>query len=556
MTDEQMADLTEVIEKIKTSKAYQNYEKGVQIASKRAQNLAGEGDVFAKIGTALKEDNFPDYLKDLAKGQQKVQSALQAELKQKKLHGLLKNEEFSDAVYGELYIEAGTLDKYFGKSTQEEQMTEEVKEGNSATADTQQEGVNANQAHTEEVDKSQNSSAEGNNAELLDLPDYGEDFYNSDAFKNLKIEGKQITKEQKEKIDALYEEYRKQNEGAEGNQQQSEGAGNNTDTKGDKSQDGKDDALKIDDEDNQEVPTHGNEDWIEEYNQKLAAYAAANNNTWTRDTAPGEDGQPVVGLKGSFGNGVDVHYKAKNHLSVQTPKDVAPTADHFKEIVELAKDQKQKINLGTISRPEFRSALIEACAKGGVEMQNLNEDDLELYNSFKPKEATQEEQKKESKTEYKLNPLIAKGRLTEFSGKIYSADHYSQRAVNAGNDEIDGEIAKMEETLAKGWYKATGEDKAKAEILLKKYARAEFKKDREMMDICATALQRYGLDSISREPQENGAYVVKGKPYAERTDEEKAKIDEATKKALPEKSQQSDANLIRQVMDRKGQTLQ
>lgn len=554
LTDEQMSGLTEVLEKIKTSRAYQNYEKGVQAASKRAQSLAGEGDVFAKIGTALKEEKFPDYLKDLAKGQQKVQLALQAELKQKKLHGLLKNEELSDAVYGELYIETGTLDKYLGKSAQEETMSEEVKEENSAEASTQQEEVDTNQAQVEETgDSSDAPTEEENNVEMFDFPDYGEDFYNSDAFKDLKIEGKQITKEQKEKIEALYEEFRKQNEGAEGNQSQ-EGTENAAGEKDDKSQDGNDEALKIDDNDNQEVQTNGNEDWIEEYNQKLAAYAAANNNTWTRDTAPDEDGHPVVGLKGSFGNGVDVHYKAKNHLSVQTPKDVAPTADHFKEIVELAKDQKQKINLGTISRPEFRAALIEACAKGGVEMQNLNDDDLELYNSFKQNTQDDTNQDKEIRAAevkdtdengnplYKLSPRMAEGWLAMYRNK-------------AQKPSFEGEIQTMEKQLAVGAYKVTGEEKVRAQLLMMKYVNAMNKGDKEQAETCVTALQKYGLDNISREA-EGGKDVITGKPYAERSEEEKSKIDEANKKVLPEKAQQYDAALIRQMMDRKNHTLQ
>ena len=548
LTDEQMVSLTEVLEKVKTSKAYQNYEKGVRAASKRAQNLAGEGDVFARIGTALKEEKFPDYLKDLAKGQQKVQLALQAELKQKKLHGLLKNEELNDAVYGELYVEAGTLDRYFGKSTQEEQMSEEVKEENVATA--QQEEVDTNQAQVEETGGNNDAAAEeGNDVELFDFPDYGEDFYNSDAFKDLKIEGKQITKEQKEKIEALYEEFRKQNESSEGNQPQEE-AENGT-----AAQDDNSDALKIDDNANQEVQTNGNEDWIEEYNQKLAAYAAANNNTWTRDTALGEDGQPIAGLKGSFGNGVDVHYKAKNHLSIQTPKDVAPTADHFKEIIELAKDQKQKINLGTINRPEFRAALIEACAKGGVEMQNLNEEDLELYNSFKQAAKEDHNQDKEVRAAevkdtdekgdpiYKLSPRMAEGWLTMYRNK-------------AQKPTFEGEIQTMEKQLAAGAYKVTGEEKARAQLLMMKYANSMNKGDKEQAETCVTALQRYGLDNISRGSEEGSKDVITGKPYSERTDEEKAKIDEATKKVLPEKAQQYDAALIRQVMDRKGQTLQ
>ena len=70
---------------------------------------------------------------------------------------------------------------------------------------------------------------------------------------------------------------------------------------------------------------------------------------------------------------------------------------------------------------------------------------------------------------------------------------------------------------------------------MKKYAIAMNKDDKEMAENCVTALQCYGAERIDRVPdQAEGKYtVVEGKPYAERTDEEKARIDQAMAKALP-----------------------
>ena len=82
---------------------------------------------------------------------------------------------------------------------------------------------------------------------------------------------------------------------------------------------------------------------------------------------------------------------------VETPENVAPTADHFKEIVALAKYEEQEIKLGPTMRPEFKAALIEACAKGGVEIHNLSNEDREIYNSFKPKEESEQREQEGDK---------------------------------------------------------------------------------------------------------------------------------------------------------------
>ena len=241
------------------------------------------------------------------------------------------------------------------------------------------------------------ASGDTGTEELYDFPDYGEEFYQTDAFKDLGISDKKITKEQKEKLEALYKKMNEEKEGAK-----NEGSAGK-EGEGDKEKEGEGDSkkkmLNIEENNGQGQENTDENAWIDEYDQKLSTYAAANNNTWERDTAADENGEQPQGLKGRFGNGVEAHYTSKDSLAVQTPKDVAPTADHFKEIVALAKDQEQIINLGSQMRSEFRAALIEACAKGGVEIFNLTSEEREVYNNLvaeqQAKEKTAEGEGKE-----------------------------------------------------------------------------------------------------------------------------------------------------------------
>lgn len=72
--------------------------------------------------------------------------------------------------------------------------------------------------------------------------------------------------------------------------------------------------------------------------------------------------------------------------------------------------------------PEFKAALIEACAKGGVEIQNLSEEDRAVYNGFVPKEEKTEEkkeEKQEKETSYSVKVMwfshvwgVTRGTLT------------------------------------------------------------------------------------------------------------------------------------------------
>ena len=128
LTTEETDALLEVVDKVKVSRPYQNYMAGVRVNLERAASQKGEGDGFARIGEMLRNDKIPHYLNATAKGQKKVQNMLQAELKQRKLHGVLKDAEFNDAIYRELYVKPGSLKDYLGISSQEEQMSEDKKQ--------------------------------------------------------------------------------------------------------------------------------------------------------------------------------------------------------------------------------------------------------------------------------------------------------------------------------------------------------------------------------------------------------------------------------------------
>lgn len=105
------------------------------------------------------------------------------------------------------------------------------------------------------------------------------------------------------------------------------------------------------------------------------------------------------GLHAEFKDGTQINFVAENHVSVKTP--AAPKAQNFDMVIALAKKNRKKVKLGENMTPEFRSALIEACAKANVQISNLSLEDLDAYMKFLPKkqkELNVVEEKTESKT--------------------------------------------------------------------------------------------------------------------------------------------------------------
>ncbi len=531
----EIEQLMEVLGEVKKTGAYQNYEAGVRVVSKRAASLKGEGDAFARIGETLRSSKVPPFLSAVAKGQKKVEAALLAGLKQKKLHGLLKNEEFNNAIYREMYVEPGTIGQFLGIVSEEENMS----------------------------DNNENVMEEGNN-EMFDRPEYDAGFYESDAVKALNL-GERISAADKEKLEALYKTYQEgkanggESQQSEGNAAgaASEGTGAEEEAAGSEGAAEEGDAVEVSGMEG-ETPgprTSENEDaeWVTKYNAALTKWGKENNNEWTRDNEPDENGNRPEGLKGNLADGTEIHYTAKDKLSVKAPEGQEISAEHFKAVIAMAKENDQDIKLGTTMSPAFKAALIEACAKGGVAMQGLSEEDQAAYDSFKPKEEKQEIRAAEVKDTddkgeplYKVNPKIAEGWMT-----MYQMKFGPEKSAM-----FDHEIKMFEKQLAGGAYKVTGEEKARAQLLMMKYAQAMASGQKEQAELCVTALQRYGVDTITRDPNPGGKDKITSKPYSERTDEEKAKINEATERMLPKKAQEYDPAVWQAMKEAKGQTKQ
>lgn len=530
LNNEESQKLVDVIEKIKNSKAYKNYLAGVGLSLKRAASLKGEGDAFAKIGETLRSGKIPPFLNATAKGQQKVQDALFAELKQQKLHGVLKDEEFNDTIYRELYVKPGTLKKYLGISSQEEQMSE----NDSKTEPT-----------AEEITGQKN---------WVELPKY----YDEEKFADLEIkivDGK-ISKEDLEKL----EEKRKSLESdGNGNQPGSQQTGDGQE--GGESAGSGDGAIEVDGMEGEGPRTTEKEDpdWVKKYDEALTKYGRENGNEWVRDNEADENGERPAGLKGKFANGTEVHYTDKDKLSVKTPEGEKPNADHFKEIVALAKDNNQEIKLGTTMTPEFKAALIEACAKGGIEMQGLSAEDREVYDSFKPKEEKQEE-KEENTEEDTSKPVEKKEFLQDDYYSYFRPDSAKVRynmmerlAATPAKDinfkemsnktALDEKIASLQKAGA-----IIGKDsKESAELTLAEYAKLSVaaakggldEGGKEKLADLEKALGRYNLN-VHKENKDDGKggsvteTVIEPKKMSERSREEQEDIKYAVLKLQPQ----------------------
>ena len=489
LTTEETDALLEVVDKVKVSRPYQNYMAGVRVN-----------------------------LNATAKGQKKVQNMLQAELKQRKLHGVLKDAEFNDAIYRELYVKPGSLKDYLGISSQEEQMSEDKK-----------------QPEVEDNVPAGSAAADNRNDHMVDLPGY----YDEEKFKDLEIniaDGK-VSEADFEKLEKRHKELEK--DGNDDRQDTREG------------NDGS--AIEVDGADGNGPRTAENEDpdWVRKYDAALTRYGQENGNEWTRDNEADENGERPAGLKGKFKNGTEVHYADKDKLSVKTPEGEKPNADHFKEIIALAKENGQDIKLGPTMTPEFKAALIEACAKGGVEIQNLSEEDRAVYNGFVPKEEKTEEkkeEKQEKETSYSVKSNVVQSCLGRYSRDL-------DLDSRDDTDEFENSLRKKEEELKSGVLEGDKEDALKAKILMMKYVEAEYDGDKDKQALYETALQRYGVDSIKRRPENGGSFVVETKPYGERTEEEKANINAAMEKAFPKK-REMDPAVLEAMKEKKGQTLQ
>lgn len=142
-----------------------------------------------------------------------------------------------------------------------------------------------------------------------------------------------------------------------------------------------------------------------------------------------------------------------------------------------------------------------------------------------PNEIEIEEAARENGPKYRITSKIASVQIEKYMR-------------NASKDTFAAETAADEKLLSEGKYKVTGEEKAAANILMKKYAIGKAKGDEEMASNAEKALQYYGVDNITFEPKDNkdGKVVITEKPYSERTADEKAEIKAAHEKLLSGKT--------------------
>ena len=121
------------------------------------------------------------------------------------------------------------------------------------------------------------------------------------------------------------------------------------------------------------------EPWKIQRRQEIMQWAAKSKNNEITEIKANKDG-----LNTSFKDGTQVNFVAENHVSVKTPEE--PKAQNFDMVVALAKNSNKKVKLGENMSPEFRAALIEACAKANVQISNLTIEDLDTYMKFLPKQ--------------------------------------------------------------------------------------------------------------------------------------------------------------------------
>lgn len=331
----------------------------------------------------------------------------------------------------------------------------------------------------------------GDGIDLEQLPYYGSAFYNSRLMRGWGYQGgEMVTPDVLHKVELLYDEYMSNI----GNSEEDDKPTDDYENEGDKTEaDTVGSALLIGGNDTSSSrllgrSMDGDPDWVKDYNEKLTQYGVANNNPWQRDNAVDENGECPLGLKGRFANGMALHYTDPDKLAIETPDNVPPTADHFKEIIALAKYEEQEIKLGPTMSPEFKSALIEACAKGGVEIQNLSDEDKEFYNRFRPKEESENLQREGDKNflhggyDGYFSPETAKIRYNMMKrlAKVPAKDRqFNDIKDYSGLDEKIASLKKSGAVIGK-------DSKESAELTLAEYVKA------------SVALADKGLDEVGQ----------------------------------------------------------
>lgn len=357
--------------------------------------------------------------------QRKVWGSLNSLFAQKGLSkNLLKDPQVAEAIYNELFIEAGSWAKTYGlEAAPAAQKVEEaslqfveppveepqIKSANPNVIDgaadalplVQGEEPMSNTDNTPVEATATGAAAEeitpaaepvapevAQDAPTTERPAYDDKFWLWAKEQGLDIskDGYENNSVAPEKVAEIYKKYQASLQSG------AEPAAANDDVAGESGQ--------LDLIEGEEPPVDDNE-WIKEYNEYLTKYGREHNNAWTRDA--GEDGQ----LCGHFEKGPSFVYDSPNKLNFGYKKDDKPMAEDFMGPLSLAKEKGQKLSWNSNISEASRKAIMEACAKVGLDIVGLNEAEQEKFDKMRgvPQETKEEPSKEEPKKA--LNPVEA-----------------------------------------------------------------------------------------------------------------------------------------------------
>ncbi len=131
------------------------------------------------------------------------------------------------------------------------------------------------------------------------------------------------------------------------------------------------------------------EEWVSDYHNYMMEWSARNPERRLEKFEAEE-----TSFKAEFKDGVALNFSSPSNVAVKAADPDSPKASDFDALIEIAKKSNQNIRLSDNMSPEFRKALIEACATSDVKIVNLSKEDAELYLSFvaKDNEETTEQQ--------------------------------------------------------------------------------------------------------------------------------------------------------------------
>ena len=123
------------------------------------------------------------------------------------------------------------------------------------------------------------------------------------------------------------------------------------------------------------------EEWVSDYHNYMMEWSARNPERRLEKFEAEEKS-----FKAEFKDGVALNFSSPSNVAVKAADPDSPKASDFDALIEIAKKSNQNIRLSDNMSPEFRKALIEACATSDVKIVNLSKEDAELYLSFAAKD--------------------------------------------------------------------------------------------------------------------------------------------------------------------------